>query len=75
MHVDPRGADLLGCGPMEDQPTRPVAGLPENAFRELKEGETYVPTIPDETGVPDQIRSMNTIRPSAPSRSRSSGMA
>ncbi|MFH1735794.1 MAG: oligopeptide transporter, OPT family [bacterium] len=25
--------------------------LPENAFRELKDGETYVPMIPDETGV------------------------
>lgn len=27
--------------------------LPENAYRELKEGETYVPIIPDETGVPE----------------------
>jgi len=26
-------------------------GLPENAFRELKPGETYVPSIPQETGV------------------------
>jgi len=28
-------------------------GLPENAFRELKPGEKFVPSIPQETGVPE----------------------
>ena len=28
-----------------------IAGLPENARRPLKEGESYVPVVPDETGV------------------------
>ncbi len=27
------------------------SGLPENAFRELKEGESYIPLVSDETGV------------------------
>ncbi len=30
--------------------------LPENAFRELKPGETYTPCIPNETGVPEVTR-------------------
>jgi len=41
---------------METEPTRPIAGLPENAFRELKDGETYTPLIPDERGVPEVTR-------------------
>ncbi len=30
-----------------------IKGLPENARRVLKEGEKYVPVVPDETGVPE----------------------
>ncbi|MBI5489212.1 MAG: oligopeptide transporter, OPT family [Deltaproteobacteria bacterium] len=41
---------------MDEQPTKPVVGLPENAFRELKDGEKYVPTIPDEKNVPEVTR-------------------
>lgn len=33
--------------------TKSKLDLPENAYRELKEGESYVPIIPDETGVPE----------------------
>ncbi len=36
---------------MEHQSTGTIAGLPENARRPLKPGETYVPVVPDETGV------------------------
>lgn len=41
---------------MDTEPTKPIAGLPENAFRELRDGETYTPLIPDETGVPEVTR-------------------
>jgi putative OPT family oligopeptide transporter len=41
---------------METEPTKPIAGLPENAFRELKEGETYTALIPDDKGVPEVTR-------------------
>jgi len=30
-----------------------IQGLPDNARRPLKEGEKYVPVVPDETGVPE----------------------
>jgi len=30
-----------------------IEGLPENARRPLEEGESYVPVVPDETGVPE----------------------
>jgi len=36
---------------MEHETSARIAGLPENARRPLKAGETYVPVIPDETGV------------------------
>jgi len=37
----------------EEQKKRSQLDLPENAYRELREGEKYVPIIPDETGVPE----------------------
>jgi putative OPT family oligopeptide transporter len=33
------------------EPTGAIEGLPENARRPLEPGETYVPVVPDETGV------------------------
>ena len=30
-----------------------IIGLPENARRPLREGERYIPVVPDETGVPE----------------------
>jgi putative OPT family oligopeptide transporter len=30
-----------------------IQGLPENARRPLREGERYIPVVPDETGVPE----------------------
>ena len=36
---------------MEHQSTGTIVGLPENARRPLKPGETYIPVVPDETGV------------------------
>jgi putative OPT family oligopeptide transporter len=41
---------------MENEPSKPIAGLPENAFRELKEGESYTPICPQETGVLEVTR-------------------
>ena len=37
----------------EEQKKKSQLDLPENAYRELREGEKYVPIIPDETGVPE----------------------
>lgn len=31
----------------------PIKGLPENAFRELKPGEEYVPVVPEHKSIPD----------------------
>ena len=36
---------------MSHEPTGVIEGLPENARRPLEPGETYVPIVPDETGV------------------------
>ncbi len=36
--------------------TKTSLSLPDNAFKELKPGEVYVPCIPDETGVPEVTR-------------------
>ena len=36
---------------MEHEPGGTIVGLPDNARRPLKPGETYVPVIPDETGI------------------------
>jgi len=36
-----------------DKPSNQPLTLPENAYRELKEGESYVPIISAETGVPE----------------------
>jgi putative OPT family oligopeptide transporter len=41
---------------MENEPSKPIVGLPENAFRELKEGESYTPICPEEKGVPEVTR-------------------
>jgi len=37
----------------EELKSKSQLDLPENAYRELKEGEKYVPIIPDEAGVPE----------------------
>jgi putative OPT family oligopeptide transporter len=37
----------------DEQKIKAKLDLPENAYRELKEGESYIPIIPDETGVPE----------------------
>lgn len=36
---------------MEHDPSQGIAGLPENARRPLEPGESYIPVVPDETGV------------------------
>lgn len=36
---------------MEPSPPKKIAGLPDNARRPLQPGESYVPVVPDETGV------------------------
>ena len=36
---------------MEHSQNSNIAGLPENARRPLEPNETYVPVIPDESGV------------------------
>jgi putative OPT family oligopeptide transporter len=36
---------------MEHETSAKIAGLPENARRPLEPGETYIPVVPDETGV------------------------
>ena len=36
---------------MEHEPSTTIAGLPDNARRPLEGDETYVPVVPDETGV------------------------
>lgn len=36
-----------------DHAPQEVQGLPENARRPLREGERYIPVVPDETGVPE----------------------
>ncbi len=36
---------------MEHSQPKPIEGLPDNARRPLEPGETYVPVVPDETGV------------------------
>jgi putative OPT family oligopeptide transporter len=41
---------------MEDEPIKPFAGLPENAFTELKPGETYVPLVPPDSPTPEITR-------------------
>ena len=36
---------------MEHSQPKTIEGLPDNARRPLEPGETYVPVVPDETGV------------------------
>lgn len=38
---------------MSEHEAKQIQGLPENARRPLKPGESYVPVVPDETGVPE----------------------